>query len=150
MRCRGIIIPALVLAGLLFSQVAQALTMEPPLPNDCAEAEKATDPQTKVNLYTRCLDATDKYDRPLEAYQRNNIYFHRANALFELQRYAEALADYDRFLAKTSSGHVWALHQRGLTHQAMGQRQLALADFKQALESNPDALWVRIGPKGAA
>jgi len=143
MRCREIIIPALVLAGLLFSQVAQALTMEPPLPSDCAAAEKATDPQTKVNLYTRCLDATDKYDRPLEAYQRNNMYFHRANALFELHRYAEALADYDRFIATTNSGHVWALHQRGLTHQAMGQRQLALADFKQALKDNPHAIEVR-------
>ncbi len=142
MRCREIIIPALVLAGLLFSQVAQALTMEPPLPSDCEAAEKATDPQTKVNLYTRCLDATDKYDRPLEAYQRNNMYFHRANALFELHRYAEALADYDRFIAKTYSGHVWALHQRGLTHQAMGQRKLALADFNRALESNFDAVWV--------
>jgi len=41
MRCRGKIFPALVLAGLLFSQVVQALTMEPPLPSDCAEAEKA-------------------------------------------------------------------------------------------------------------
>jgi len=143
MRCREIIIPALVLAGLLFSQVAHALTMEPPLPSDCATAEKATDPETKVNLYTRCLNATDKYDRPLEAYQRNNMYFHRANALFELHRYAEALADYDRFIAKTNSGHVWALHQRGLTHQAMRQRKLALADFKQALESNSDAVWVR-------
>jgi len=143
MRHHGKIIPSLVLACLLCSQIAQALTMEPPLPSDCATAEKAMDLQTKVSLYTRCLDGNDKSDRPLEAYQRNNMYFHRANALFELHRYAEALADYDRFIAKTNSGHVWAMHQRGLTHQAMGQHQLALADFKQALEFNPDALWVR-------
>jgi tetratricopeptide (TPR) repeat protein len=142
MRCRGKIIPSLVLACLLFSQIAQALTMDPPLPNDCVAAEKAADPQTKVSLYTRCLDGNDKYGRPLEAYQRNNMYFHRANALFELHRYAEALADYNRFIAKTNSGHVWALHQRGLTHQAMGQRKLALADFNRALESNSDAVWV--------
>jgi tetratricopeptide (TPR) repeat protein len=30
-----------------------------------------------------------------------------------------------------------------LTHQAMGQRQLALADFDKALESNSGADWVR-------
>lgn len=143
MRCRGKIIPALVLAGLLFSQVVQALNMEPPLPCDCAEAEKAADSQAKVSLYTRCLDGNDKYDRSLEAYQRDNMHFHRANALFELRRYAEALVDYDRVIAKTYSDHVWALHQRGLTHQAMGQRQLALADFNQALELNSDAVWVR-------
>lgn len=136
-------IPSLVMAVLLLSQTAQALTIEPPLPNDCKAAEEATDPDTKVNLYTRCLDRSNEYDRKLAAYQRNNMHFHRANALFELHRYAEALADYNRFIDKTSTGHVWALHQRGLTHQAMGHRQLALRDFKQALKYNPNALEVR-------
>ena len=143
MRCRGKIFLALVLAGLLFSQVVQALTMERPLPRDCMEAEKAEDPQAKVILYTRCLDVDDKFMGPLDAYQRDNIHFHRANALFKLHRYAEALVDYDWFISKTYGGHVWALHQRGLTHQAMGQHQLAVADFDQALESNSGAVSVR-------
>jgi len=143
MRCRGKIFAALVLAGLLFSQVVQALNMEPPLPSDCVEAEKAADPQAKVNLYTRCLDGNNKYGRSPEAYQRDNMHFHRANALFELRRYAEALVDYDRFIANRYGGHVWAYHQRGLTHQAMGQRQLALADFNRALEDNSGAVDVR-------
>jgi len=131
------------LAGLLFSQAAQALTMEPPLPGDCAAAEKAADPQVKVSLYTRCLDGNDKHGRSLEAYQRTNMHFHRANALFELHRYAEALVDYDLVIANAYGGHVWALHQRGLTHREMGQRQLALADFTRALESNSGAVAVR-------
>ena len=143
MRCRGKIIPALVLAGLLFSQVAQALEIEPPLPSSCVYAKKTEDPQTKVNLYTRCLDENNEYGIQLEKYQRYEMYFLRANALFDLRRYAEALVDYDRFIANSYGGHVWALHQRGLTHQAMGQRQLALADFNQALESNSGAVWVR-------
>lgn len=138
MRCYGKYLSAIVLAGLLFSQVVQALTMDPPLPSDCAEAEKAEDPQVKVSLYTRCLDVEDKLMGPLEAYQRDKMHFHRANALFELRRYAEALVDYNRFIP-TAYGHVWALHQRGLTHQAMGQRQLAVADFEQALTNNSDA-----------
>lgn len=143
MRCYGKYFSTIVLAGLLFSQDVQALTMEPPLPSSCAEAEKAADPQAKVSLYTRCLDVEDKLVGPLEAYQRDNMHFHRANALFELRRYTEALVDYDRCIAKTYGHHVWARHQRGLTHQAMGQRQLALADFNQALESNSGAVWVR-------
>jgi tetratricopeptide (TPR) repeat protein len=143
MRYRNKIIPVLILAGLLFSQVAQALTMEPPLPPDCAKAEKAEDPQAKVSLYTLCLDGVDaSSDIQLHEYQRNNMYFHRANALFELHRYAEALVDYDRFIAKTY-GHVWALHQRGLTHKAMGQHQLAIVDFNRALELTPGAVHVR-------
>ena len=145
MRCHGKIFSALVLAGLLFPQGVKALTKYPPLPRDCAEAEKAEDPQVKVNLYTRCLNVEDKFREPLEGHQRDKMHFHRANALFELRRYAEALVDYDRFLANLpyGGGHVWALHQRGLTHKAMGQRQLALADFNQALESNSGAVWVR-------
>ena len=134
MRCHGKIFSAMVLAGLLFPHGVQALTMEPPLPNSCKEAKIALDPQTKVNLYTRCLDGDDQSGIRLEKYQREEMHFNRANALFELRRYAEALVDYDRFIANQYGGHVWALHQRGLTHRAMGQRQLALADFNQALE----------------
>jgi tetratricopeptide (TPR) repeat protein len=143
MRCYGKIFSALVLAGLLFSQDVQALTMEPPLPSSCKAAKIAVDPQTKVNLYTRCLDGDDKYGPSLKGYQRNEMHFLRANALFELRRYAEALVDYDLFIANQHGGHVWARHQRGLTHQAMGQRQLAAADFNQALESNSGAVDVR-------
>lgn len=135
MRCHGKMFSALVLAGLLFAQVAQALDLMPPLPGDCEAAKKTEDPQAQVSLFTSCL----KYGKFYAEYQRNEMHFHRANALFELRRYAEALVDYDRFIAKTG-GHVWALHQRGLTHQAMGHRQLAVADFDQALASNSDAI----------
>lgn len=121
-------------ALLLSAVTVRALTKMPPLPNDCRAAEKTADPQAKVSLYTRCLENGAFY----ADYQRNEIYFHRANALFELRRYTEALADYDRFIQATG-GHVWALHQRGLTYQALGQRKPALADFDKALEANSDA-----------
>jgi len=138
------LLAVLAVSALLLSAVTvQALTMEPPLPSSCKEAKIAVDPQAKVRLYTRCLDGDDQFGIRLEKYQRDEMHFNRANALFELRRYAEALVDYDRVIAKTYSGHVWALHQRGLTHQAMGQRQLALADFNQALESNSGVVWVR-------
>jgi tetratricopeptide (TPR) repeat protein len=143
MRCHGKIFSALVLAGLLFPQGMQALTMEPRLPSSCNEAKIALEPQAKVSLYTRCLDGDDQFGIRLEKYQRDEMHFYRANALFELRRYAEALIDYDVFIANQRGGHVWALHQRGLTHQAMGQRQLAAADFNKALELNSDALSVR-------
>ena len=139
-RC-GKIFPVIALAGLLLSQAALALDMEPPLPSACKMAEKAADPQDKVNLYTSCLNENDEHGRRLEEYQRDKMHFHRANALFDLHRYEEALVDYDQFIPKVY-GHVWALHQRGLTHQAMGQRQLAVADFNKALEFNSDAISV--------
>jgi tetratricopeptide (TPR) repeat protein len=121
-------------ALLLSAGTVRAMQRLPPLPYDCRAAEETADPQAKVSLYTRCLEYGDFYAE----YQSNEIYFHRANALFELRRYAEARADYNRFIQATG-GHVWALHQRGLTHQALGQRKPALADFDKALESNSDA-----------
>jgi tetratricopeptide (TPR) repeat protein len=138
------LLAVLAVSALLLSAVTvQALTMEPPLPSSCKEAKIAVDPQAKVRLYTRCLDGDDQFGIRLEKYQRDEMHFNRANALFELRRYAEALVDYDLFIANQHGGHVWALHQRGLTHQAMGQRQLAAADFNQALEDNSGAVDVR-------
>lgn len=143
MRCHEKIFSVLILAALMLPQGVRALTMEPPLPSSCNEAKTAVDPQAKVSLYTRCLNGDDPSGIRLEEYQRDEMHFHRANALFELGRYADALVDYDLFIANQHGGHVWALHQRGLTHQAMGQRQLAAADFNRALEFNSDALDVR-------
>lgn len=121
---------AVVAVGVLLLSAfsVRTLTRMPPLPFDCSAAEETADPQVKVSLFTRCLESGEFY----ADYQRNEIYFHRANALFELRRYAEALADYDRFIQATD-GHVWALRQRGLTHLALGQRKSALADFDKAL-----------------
>ncbi len=137
------LLAVLAVSGLLLSDVnVQALTMEPPLPYACREAKETSDLQAKVSLYSRCLNGDDQFDIRLEKYQRYEMHFLRANALFDLHRYTEALADYDLFIANQYGGHVWALHQRGLTHQAMGQRQLAVADFNKALESNPDAFFV--------
>jgi len=144
MRCYGKYFSALVLAGLLFSQGVQALTMEPPVPISCEEAEITLDPQDKVSLYTLCLDGEgDRFGVRLAEYKRGEMHFYRANALFELSRYAEALVDYDLFIDGQLGDHVWVRHQRGLTHQAMGQRQLAAADFNKALEFNSDAISVR-------
>ena len=96
-------------------------------------------------LYTRCLEGSGvdfNTGWKMKSWQRYEIHFKRGNALFALQRYPEALADYDYFIAQ-ANGHVWAFHQRGLTHQAMGQLQKALADFNEALNRNPDAIVVR-------
>jgi tetratricopeptide (TPR) repeat protein len=126
-----------VSALLLLAVNVQALTKRPPLPYQCERAKETAEPQAKVRLYTACLESGKFYAE----YQRNEIHFLRGNALFELRRYAEALADYNLFIPATG-GHVWALHQRGLTYWAMGQRKLAVADFDKALVSNSDAIAV--------
>lgn len=131
--------------GLLLAPSAWALTLLPPLPVDCKVAKEVTDPGMKVRLYTRCLDGGGiDFDTgmKMQTWQRHEVHFLRGNALFELERYREALADYDLFIAK-AGGHVWAYHQRGLTHLALANDQSALADFNAALGLNADAIVVR-------
>ncbi len=124
---------------------AHGLTLLPPLPHDCRVANESADPQVRVDLYTRCLAGTGidfETGAKMQDWQRYEIHFKRGNALFELRRYPEALADYDLFISQ-SSGHVWAYHQRGLTHLAVGNNLKALADFDEALKRNAEAIIVR-------
>ena len=124
---------------------ASASRMLPPLPADCHAAKAATDPATKVKLYTSCIESLDvdqELSPRLRAWQRSEMRFMRGNALFELQRYKEALTDYDWFLSH-SHGHVWGYHQRGLTHEALGNDAKALTDFDEAIVRNEGSAFVR-------
>lgn len=129
----------------LSASSARALTLLPPLPVACKMANEAKEPDRKVRLYTSCLDGSGfdhETGMKMQTWQRHEMHFLRGNALFELERYWDALADYDLFVSK-SGGHVWAYHQRGLTHLALANEQMALADFNAALERNADAIVVR-------
>lgn len=139
------ILSTLLCVFLLYVVPAHGLSLLPPLPHDCRAADESKDPQVKVDLYTRCLTSGGidfETGTKMQDWQRHEIHFKRGNALFELHRYPEALADYNLFIAQ-SSGHVWAYHQRGLTHVAMGNNQKALADFDEALNRNGEAIVVR-------
>lgn len=128
-----------------FAGEAMAVRMLPPLPADCHAAKAASDPETKVKLYTRCIDSLEvdqELSPRLRAWQRSETRFMRGNALFELRRYKAALADYDWFLSH-SHGHVWGYHQRGLTHEALGNDVKALADFDEAIARNEGSAFVR-------
>jgi tetratricopeptide (TPR) repeat protein len=129
----------------LFMGEAMASRMLPPLPADCHAARAASDPATQVKLYTDCLESleVDQALNPrLRAWQRVETRFKRGNALFALRRYAEALVDYDWFLSH-SHGHVWGYHQRGLTHEILGNDAKALADFDEAIMRNGNSAFVR-------
>ena len=134
-----------VIAWLFCAGSAQALTLLPPLPSECVAANRSENADDKVRFYTLCLKGSGidfNTGVKMQDWQRHEIHFKRGNALFQLQRYPEALADYEHFIAK-AGGHVWAFHQRGLTYLAMSQLQNALSDFNEALKRNPDAIAVR-------
>lgn len=132
----------LVLVWLFYGFQTQALEILPPMPAECKAADKIQDLQTKINLYTSCLEQTNSSDRKMDDWQRKEVYLHRADALFEMGHYAEAIVDYDRYIGDTSFS-VWALHRRGMSHNAIGQYQQAIADLDAALEITPGALDVR-------
>lgn len=61
----------------------------------------------------------------------------RGEIYFKLRRYAEALSDFDELIRRmeTNKDHrlANAYHSRGLCHDSMGNRTLALKDFNDAL-----------------
>ncbi len=69
-------------------------------------------------------------------YRRRGHYL-RGNAFLGEGRYAEALAVYDRVLAEFPSEDRWislTLLNRGRTHDLLGQRDRALADYRAVLK----------------
>jgi tetratricopeptide (TPR) repeat protein len=66
----------------------------------------------------------------------------RGKAMFAKHDYAAALDEFDRAnsVSQGASGATWpmALSKRGLANEALGRRSAAIADFQEALRSQPD------------
>jgi tetratricopeptide (TPR) repeat protein len=80
----------------------------------------------------RLFDTSLKLDRNQET-----ALFNRGNALFALQRHAEALASYNRAVALWPS-HTPLLNNRGNALFALGRKLEALAAFDRAIAAAPD------------
>ncbi len=57
-----------------------------------------------------------------------------------MERYEEALADFDRAIALDEK-IAWAIAQRGVTYQLMKRYEEALADFDRAIALNEKMDW---------
>ena len=64
------------------------------------------------------------------------MYYNRGNAYLDLEKFKEALADYEKAL-KLDPKNPGIIHNRGLAHLGLGQADLALEDFNQALVLAP-------------
>ncbi|MES1158902.1 MAG: tetratricopeptide repeat protein [Terricaulis silvestris] len=96
----------------------------------------------------RYEDAIAAFAEVLRRDPRNaDAHFNRARALMLLERQAESVAGFDAGLDLREDAS--ALHQRGLLRHAMGQPDLALADFEHALRLRPDDPAIAID-RGAA
>lgn len=128
------------LAAVFFAVPAHATRPIQPLPPSCQQAEKSPNLAEKIEQYTHCLGAMDKDLYYGFDWNRRDVHFRRGNAYFDLNRYHEALVDYN--VALQSGVNVWSYHQRGMTHEAIGNHQQALKDYQQALAINEDAFEV--------
>ncbi|MGI9211734.1 MAG: tetratricopeptide repeat protein, partial [Methylococcaceae bacterium] len=63
--------------------------------------------------------------------------YNRGNVFNQLERFEDALSDYDRVL-KINPAHVEALYNRGNTLKSMGRLEAALTSYDQALQLRPD------------
>jgi tetratricopeptide (TPR) repeat protein len=87
-----------------------------------------------------------QYDRAIEdfnqAIQRdpNNAwaFANRGNAYFNTHQPERALLDYDQALALNPAGYATLFYGRGAIHNGMGDSDLAIADFGQAIRLQPE------------
>ena len=64
----------------------------------------------------------------------------RGSTYLWMERYQEALADFDRAI-ELKPDLAWAIAHRGETYRRMERYQEALADFDRAIELKPDDAW---------
>jgi len=98
----------------------------------------------RANVYLRA----GQYDRAIEDFDavlKNNAHDVGAvlglgKAMFAQKDYAAALQEFDRAyrIANDNGTRAFALNQRGLANEALGQRLAAISDFRQALKAQPD------------
>jgi tetratricopeptide (TPR) repeat protein len=66
-----------------------------------------------------------------------------AEALLGKERNADALAVMNLSFSMNHPDSVWSYHMFAFAHQANGQLDLALADYRKALELHPDDSWAQ-------
>jgi len=124
-------------ALLTLSRPQEALT--------CFDDVLARDPRQAAALLSRgtTLAALGRPDRALGDFDaalalgHPNAHYNRGNALFELGRYAEAVAAFDRALG-LMPGNPQAWNNRGNTLTALNRHQEALESFDKALALQKD------------
>ncbi len=89
-----------------------------------------------LEYYTRVTE------RAQEPWKLAEGWLGRAESLFRLLRFAEAIAAYDRVL-ELNPASVFALNNRGAARESLGLYEAALQDYEQALRLRPDDPTVR-------
>ena len=64
-------------------------------------------------------------------------------SLLAKQKYAEALAIMELNFSANHPDSVWSYHMLAMTHQANGQIDKAIADYRKVLELHPDDTWAK-------
>jgi tetratricopeptide (TPR) repeat protein len=64
-------------------------------------------------------------------------------SLLAQKKYSEALAIMEMNFASNSPQSMWAYHMLAMTHQANGQIDKAVADYRKALELHPEDTWAK-------
>ena len=104
----------------------------PPYATLVADGERVLKPENKAKL-TEAVTHLELLPPPVTA----DDFMASANANYALERYDEALADYNQAL-ELRPDYPEALTNRGVTHDDLERYDEALADYNQALELRPD------------
>jgi tetratricopeptide (TPR) repeat protein len=98
-----------------------------------------------LRQFGRDEDARKDLDGAIELDDRYvAAYFNRGSLAFEAEDYVAALADFDRCI-EIQPGVAAAWFNRASTHEAMGNREQAVADLEHFLTLELDEGWVQMG-----
>ncbi|MBX9703969.1 MAG: tetratricopeptide repeat protein, partial [Silvanigrellaceae bacterium] len=88
----------------------------------------------KMNFFDKALADVDK---AVSISPKVNAYFLRAEILFELDRYEEALSDFNKGII-IDADNMEARFKRARTHYVLNNLEAALADLQYGLEREPN------------
>jgi tetratricopeptide (TPR) repeat protein len=87
-----------------------------------------------IRSFTVAMAQTDE---PVQALNRNVVYFYRGSAYLQLADYERAITDYDRAVA-LNPDDAEVYNNRGTAYAEQGQYERAIADFDQAIALKPN------------
>ncbi len=104
---------------------------------------------------SKCSNALGKYTEAVSAAERgievdpefSNLYVNRGVAYFHLERYEDAIEDFNRVIMKKNESSTAALETsykyKGLSYEKLGKKEDAVSNYRMLLRYNPQASGIR-------
>ncbi len=110
---------------------------------------------TAYSYISKCSNALGKYTEAVSAAERGlevdpgfyNLYVNRGVAYYHLERYDDAIEDFNRVIRKKNESSTAALETsykyKGMSYEKLGKKEDAVSNYRMLLRYNPQASGIR-------